>query len=169
MPRGSGPGLRARWLAAVSIPAAVSILAIACGEPEARPRQIDEAPVLPPPADALEEAIRARAPSEAMLMIPDGDVTRGRLAVGDDLDVVAVLRAGLCYKVLGQGGPGVEDLDLVVHDPNGVLLQRDASEHDRPVIGVERAICPAESGVYRIVVSMRRGAGEFAVQRWVSQ
>jgi hypothetical protein len=148
----------------------VSILALpACDEPPPRPRQIDDAPDLPPPADALEAAIRERAPNEAMLMIPHEAVVRGELSEGGRRDFTTVLRAGLCYKVLGQGGDGVRDLDLVVYDANSVLLQRDATQHDHPVIGVDRAICPIDAGLYRIEVRMAQGGGPYAVQLWVSQ
>lgn len=138
-------------------------------EPYEEPRQIDDPLELPPPADALEAAIRERAPNEAMLMIPHEPVVRGELPEGQRRDFTSVLRAGLCYKVLAQGGPGVQDLDVVVYSPENVLLQRDATESDRPVIGTRRAICPAETGLYRVEIRMARGGGTYAAQLWVSQ
>lgn len=138
-------------------------------EPYQEPRQIDDAPDLPPPADALEAAMRERAPSEAMLMIPHEPVVRGELAEGERRDFTSVLRAGLCYKVLAQGGPGVSDLDVIAYSPENVLLQRDATQSDAPVIGVQRAICPLDTGLYRFEVRMARGGGPFAAQIWVSQ
>jgi hypothetical protein len=39
----------------------------------------------------------------------------------------------------------------------------------QPVIGVDRAICPTEPGLYRVEVRMARGGGPYAVQLWVSQ
>ncbi len=140
-----------------------------CDEPPERPRMIDDPLELPPPADALEAAIRERAPTEAMLMIPHEAVVRGELTEGGRADLTSVLRAGLCYKVLAQGGPGVRDLDLFVFDPNGVLLQRDRTQDEHPVIGVERAVCPQEPGLYRVEVRMTAGGGPYAVQLWVSQ
>ncbi|MDQ3037787.1 MAG: hypothetical protein M3Y87_35665 [Myxococcota bacterium] len=162
----------ARGLRRLAIAAALGACVVATGcdsEPYVEPRQIDDAPDLPPPADALEAAIRERAPSEAMLMIPSEDVVRGELAEGERRDFTTVLRAGLCYKVLGQGGPGVRDLDLIVYDQNGVLLQRDATQDERPVIGVQRAICPQEPGLYRVEVRAVTGGGTYAAQIWVSQ
>lgn len=147
----------------------VTLLAACSSEPYVEPRQIDDAPELPPPADALEAAIRERAPTEAMLMIPHEPVMRGELDERGRRDFTSVLRAGLCYKVLAQGGEGVEDLDILVYDPDSVLLQRDATRHDHPVIGVERAICPMEPGLYRIEIRMTRGHGAYAAQLWVSQ
>lgn len=146
------------------------VLAVGCDEaPYEEPRQIDDPLELPPPADALEAAIRERAPNEAMLMIPHEAVVRGELAEGERRDFTSVLRAGLCYKVLAQGGPGVGDLDVIAYSPDNVLLQRDATESDRPVIGVQRAICPTETGLYRFEVRMARGGGPYAAQIWVSQ
>lgn len=148
----------------------VAALAAGCDEePYEEPRQIDDPLELPPPADALEAAIRERAPNEAMLMIPHEDVVRGELPEGERRDFTSVLRAGLCYKVLAQGGPGVSDLDIVVYSPDNVLLQRDATESDRPVIGVQRAICPTETGMYRFEIRMAQGGGTYAAQVWVSQ
>jgi hypothetical protein len=145
--------------------------AVACdgGEPEPEPEMIDETPVLPEPADALEAEIQRRSPNEALMMVPSEPPVRGELAEGTARDFSAALRAGLCYKVLGQGGPGVGDLDLLVYDQNGVLLQRDATVSAQPVIGVDRAICPTEPGLYRVEVRMARGGGPYAVQLWVSQ
>ena len=150
---------------------AACAIALGCGQAEEGLdlRQIDEAPVLPPPADALEAEIRQRAPSEAMLMVPAEAVVRGELSEGQRRAFSAVLRAGLCYKVLGQGGPGVQDLDVFAFDPDGVLLQRDAAEGPAPVVGVQRAICPVEPGLYRFEVRMAAGAGLYAAQVWVSQ
>jgi hypothetical protein len=50
-----------------------------------------------------------------------------------------------------------------------VLLQRDATQHNHPMIGVPRAICPMEPGLYRIELRMARGRGSYAAQIWVSQ
>ena len=161
--------MNARFLAVSIALLSMSVALVACDEPPPRPRQIDDAPDLPPPADALEAAIRERAPNEAMLMIPHEAVVRGELAEGERRDFTTVLRAGLCYKVLGQGGAGVRDLDLVVYDANSVLLQRDATQHDHPVIGVDRAICPIDAGLYRVEARMAQGGGPYAVQLWVSQ
>jgi hypothetical protein len=131
--------------------------------------RIDEAPALPPPADELEMAIRRRAPNEALLMVPHDAPVRGELAQGQRRDFTAVLRPGLCYKVLGEGGAGVGDLDLVAYDPHGVLLQRDATQHPHPALGIDRPICPAEPGLYRFEIRMVQGGGPYAVQVWVSQ
>jgi len=154
-----------RWGFALGI----AWLAASCeGRPQ-RPEPIDPTPELPPPTDALEAAIRQRAPQEALLMVPHEPPVRGELAEGEKRDFTSVLRPGLCYKVLGEGGPGVVDLDLFAYDPHNVLLQRDATQHAHPALGVERAICPPEPGLYRFEIRMVRGSGPYAVQIWVSQ
>jgi hypothetical protein len=141
------------------------------GAPESEqfPEQVGDRNVYPPPADALEAAMQRRAPDEAMLMIPDSDAVRGELAEGQSRSFVAVLRPGLCYKILSQGGPGVADLDISLSNPDGVLLQRDGTHHDHPTIGYERAICPQTAGAYRVELTMARGGGTYAAQVWVSQ
>lgn len=149
--------------------ALISSVGLGCGEASEELRQIDEAPDLPPPADELEAAIRERAPTEAMLMIPYEDVVRGELARGERRNFTTVLRTGLCYKILGQGDSQVSDLDLFVYGPDGTLLQRDRTQSASPVIGVERAICPVEPAAYRIEVRMAEGSGTYGVQTWVSQ
>ncbi len=144
--------------------AALGLLA-ACGEREAA-----RAPEpLPPPADALEATIRERAAVDAERMVPSSDVFRGELAAGERRDHTAIMRRGACYKVLGAGGAGVTDLDILVYDDANVLLQRDGTGSATPVIGRERAICPQdESGAYRVEVRMAEGAGAYAVQAWSS-
>ena len=84
----------------------VLLLAMLAGcddEPYEEPRQIDDPVELPPPADALEAAIRERAPEEAMLMIPHEPVVRGELAEGERRDFTSVLRAGLSRRNQNAG------------------------------------------------------------------
>ncbi len=147
-----------------------AVLVGACSsEPYVEPRQIDDPLDLPPPEDALEASIRERVPTEAMLMIPHESVVRDQLEERGRRDFTSVLRAGLCYKVLAQGDENVQDLDILVYDPENVLLQRDATLHNHPMIGIPRAICPMEPGLFRIELRMARGRGAYAAQIWVSQ
>jgi hypothetical protein len=97
-------------------------------------------------------------------MIRDGDPLRGEGEAGTARDYSHVMHPGWCYKVLGLGGEGVEDLDVRIYDPNDVLLQRDTTEDPRPLLGRMRPICPPESGTYRIEARVAEGRGEFAVQ-----
>ncbi|MCB9593532.1 MAG: hypothetical protein H6719_12430 [Sandaracinaceae bacterium] len=125
---------------------------------------IEGAPPVPEPADALEARLRELGRERAPYMILDEASTRGEAARGDVRDVSHVLHPGWCYKILGAGGEGVEDLDLRIYDPNDVLLQRDTTRDPDPYIGQMRPICPSESGTYRIQIRMVEGAGAYVVQ-----
>lgn len=129
-------------------------------------------PVTPPPetppADELEARLRERGREVAPYMILEEAAMRGELAEGGSMDFSRVLHPGWCYKVIGLGGEGVEDLDLRVYDHRAILRQRDTTQDPQPYIGQMRPICPSESGAYRIEVRAAAGAGPFAVQLYRS-
>lgn len=121
-----------------------------------------------PPADALEAELRERGRELAPYMIREDDAMRGEITEGGARDFSRVLYTGWCYKVIGLGGEGVEDLDVRVYDPNQALLQRDTTQDRQPYIGQMRPICPAEPGAYRVEVRGAAGAGPFAIQLYRS-
>ncbi len=121
-----------------------------------------------PPADALEERLRARGREVAPYMVREEDAMRGDAEAGGARDFSRLLHPGWCYKVIGLGGDGIEDLDLRVYDPNGILLQRDTTQDPQPYVGQMRPICPSESGSFRIEVRVVRGQGDFAAQLYRS-
>ncbi|MEQ8453628.1 MAG: hypothetical protein RLO52_04525 [Sandaracinaceae bacterium] len=126
----------------------------------------DDVPQEPetPPADELEARLRARGQEVAPWMIRDGEALRGEADEGGARDYSHAMHPGWCYKVVGLGGEGVEDLDLRVYDPNQVLIQRDTTRDAQPYLGQMRPICPGSSGTFRIEVRVVTGAGPFAVQ-----
>ena len=145
----------------------LAVLLMGCGDlfGEPPPPAEEEAPPPEePPADALEASLRELGRERAAYMIRDGEAMRGDGAAGTERDFSHVMHPGWCYKVLGLGGDGVEDLDIRVHDPNGVLLQRDTTQDARPYIGQMRPICPTTSGTFRIEVRIVRGEGAFVTQ-----
>ena len=89
---------------------------------------------------------------------------RGRLDQGSKRDHMTVLSAGHCFKIVGTGGPDVQDLDLLLFDPNLVQIQRDVGHDPVPVIGQQSPLCPTLSGVYRLQARMVKGEGEYAIQ-----
>lgn len=121
---------------------------------------------LPPPADALEERLRARGPTDAPLLVPDGPAFRATLATGESRVFTSVLRAGVCYKVLGGAAESVTDLDVLVYDPNNVLMQRDTTTDRELVLGAERGICPNANGVWRFELAAHAGEGDVIAQLW---
>ena len=87
-------------------------------------------------------------------MIRDGEALRGEADEGGARDYSHAMHPGWCYKVVGLGGEGIEDLDLRVYDPNQVLIQRDTTRDAQPYLG--------QMG--RIEVRVVMGSGPFAVQ-----
>ncbi|HJL17734.1 MAG TPA: hypothetical protein RMH99_18865 [Sandaracinaceae bacterium LLY-WYZ-13_1] len=132
------------------------------GEPP--PDEEVETPPEEPPADALEASLRELGEERAPYMIRDGSPMRGEGAAGSARDFAHVMHPGWCYKLLGLGGEGVEDLDVRIYDPNDVLLQRDTTQDRRPLLGRMRPICPPESGTYRVEARVVEGEGPFIVQ-----
>ncbi len=121
-------------------------------------------------ARSPEEArIQERAAADAMFMVTAGDLFQATLTQAESAGFSLPMRAGLCYKVLGEGDSHVRDLDILVTDANGVLVQRDGTVSAHPLVGYERAVCPNETALYRIDVRVAAGAGALAVQAFVSQ
>jgi len=118
----------------------------------------------PEPADELEVALRELGRERAPYMILSEASMRDELDEGGARDYSQVLYPGWCYKVLGLGGEGVEDLDIRIYDPNDVLLQRDTTRDERPYIGRMRPICPVVPGTYRVQVRVVAGSGPYVVQ-----
>jgi hypothetical protein len=150
-------------------------LASSCGDREGAPTGREpEAPSVDPalaePDDVMGRQLRRMAGTSggAPGHLPVGVYFRGSIERGEQRDFLAVLKAGHCYRFVGIGDPEVEDLDLVLYDPNGVQMQEDLDPmHDfvgRPtVIGQDAAICPPEAGQYRLQVRMAAGRGAFLV------
>lgn len=74
------------------------------------------------------------------------------------------LAPGRCYKIIGVGGAGVEDLDLKLYDARGALIDQDIATDNFPVIGLQRPLCPATAITVRLEVIMYAGRGPYAVR-----
>lgn len=124
---------------------------------------------LPEPTTPLEARLRERGPIDAPTLVPFSAPYIATYEEGEHRSFTAVLRGGgICYKILGQGGEGVSDVDLLIYGPDNVLQQRDNSTTAEPVVGSPRPMCPGNPGVWRIEVVAARGAGEIAAQVWVT-
>jgi hypothetical protein len=120
---------------------------------------------LPIPSGATpEQIVELKAKKYAAGLVADGEPIKGSVAAGGRSDHLAVLRAGRCYRVVAAGSDGVEDMDLLLYDPEGVLTQQDPAEDRFPVLGLQAEICPPEGGAYRLQVHMYKGGGEFAAR-----
>ncbi len=150
-----------RWLGAAVL--ALTLFACDLELPTTREDPVPADPA-PPPADELEASLRELGRQRAPYMILSEASMRDEIEEGSARDYSQVFYPGWCYKVLGLGGEGVEDLDIRVYDPNDVLLQRDTTRDNQPFIGRMRPICPPVPGTYRVQVRMVSGAGAFVVQ-----
>lgn len=93
-----------------------------------------------------------------------GEAARGQLAQGGERNINVTLDGGKCYAIVAIGESSVRNLDLIVRDSGGSIVDRDVSTDARPIIRV----CAGESGTYQMKISMAEGAGNFAYQayRW---
>lgn len=151
----------------------VLVLAAACGEnaPSSAVAELrsaaatDEVAALPPlPRDASPEQLLVHAQKRhAAGLVALGKPIAGTLAQGARSDHLLVLESGRCYKIVGVGEDGVQDMDLFLYDPQGVQANQDASQDRFPVLGEQIEICPFRSGAYRLQVQMYQGGGRFAI------
>lgn len=140
-----------------------------CGPSERAPTTFALPENLDPPRTPLEARLRERGPIDAPTLVPQAIPFEATYVEGEHRSFTAVLRGGgICYKVLGQAGDGVTDVDLLLYDPNNVLQQRDDDVGPEPVVGGRRPICPSEAGAWRVEVVATAGAGPIAAQVWVA-
>lgn len=109
------------------------------------------------------------APAELARRLASGYVGRGWHTVGDAVDgrlahqEVATrtlnLEAGGCYLVQGIGGDGVDDLDLVVHAPDGEMIGQDLALDALPAV----RFCADRAGAHQVEVRMYAGAGPWSL------
>ncbi len=78
----------------------------------------------PPPADAmttvlptdvekmLQDAIKTMAGKEARGMKAEGDLIKGAVQQGGQLEQQIMIQAGKCYSIIGMAGPVITELDI---------------------------------------------------------
>lgn len=147
---------------------AIAALFGACGSGSSSRGSLDPSPeteaALPEKAATPAQLLELKAKKYAQGLVPDGPPIPGALREAERHDQLVVLRAGYCYRVLGAGGDGVEDLDLFLYDPNGVQTQQDPGQDRFAVLGLQSEICPSSSGAYRLQALMYKGTGSYAVR-----
>ena len=95
------------------------------------------------------------------------DLVRSSLREGQRRTLAVAVVGGHCYRVLGVGGPGVEDVDLALRDLTGNTIEVDHSSDNLPTVGIDRQLClPVSMGNQTIQLELRvaRGQGEVGVQ-----
>jgi hypothetical protein len=163
----------------VVLASASPALLVACGDRDAASAarlrandaveqdRVDGDLTAPIPSGATPEQIVAlKAKKYAAGLVAEGAPITGSVAAGGRSDHLVVLRAGHCYRIVAAGGAGVEDMDLLLYDPEGVLTQQDPAEDRFPVLGLQAEICPPEGGAYRLQVHMYKGGGAFAARTY---
>jgi hypothetical protein len=114
--------------------------------------------------DYLQGQMTMRQGQFAAGMNPVMPLTRGSLATGASQNYSVQMQPGHCYKIIGVGAPGVQDLDLKLYGPDGAQVDQDIATDNYPVIGLQQPLCPTTAGAYRLEALMFAGTGEFAVQ-----
>ncbi len=137
----------------------------ACGErvPKERP-PADHGPAPDPGEDPLGARLHAMGQRLIPRHEPMGVVLRGSLRQGEIEDHPVVLVGTHCYAVLGVASEGVQDLDLLLIDPNGAAVMHDTDAGGEASIGVREQICPATPGSFKVRVRVFRGEGDYAVR-----
>ncbi|MBN1947828.1 MAG: hypothetical protein JW797_19335 [Bradymonadales bacterium] len=107
--------------------------------------------------DQIELMMNYNASIYASQQVPQGEIVRAVLATGGEQIFPVTLVEGQCVVIIGAAGPGVEDIDFFLLDPEGQTVATDQAVDNYPVVGV----CPARSGSYTLRAGMYRGSGEF--------
>ncbi len=156
-----------------------SLSLLACSEDrpetlEARADQVhagrvDHGPGPDPVADPLGAQLHRRVLEQASLYEEVGDGFRGSLNEGEVSQHQLVLIGTWCYLLLAEGGPGVEELDLLITDMGGAPLLRDNSEGAAATLGDTHPVCPYSPGIHQVQVKMKAGEGEYVLRVFRSQ
>ena len=81
---------------------------------------------------------------------PTGPVYFGALNQGESIIVGVQLDAGKSYKIVGACDRECKDLDIVLYDASGTVVDKDVEEDDVPIVEYR----PSSTGKYRIEISM---------------
>ncbi len=90
-----------------------------------------------------------------------GPISRGELGPAQTLKLPLEL-AGQCVTIMGLAGAGVEDLGLVLADPDGKQVAKDETHGPDATI----RYCADKPGKYQLTVAMLQGSGEYVVAAW---
>lgn len=111
-----------------------------------------------PAPEALVE--RLLAPYLAQSWAGVGAVGSGRLRRQEVGRWSLAAEEGRCYLVQGVGGDGVDDLDLVVHGPDGAVVAQDVALDATPAV----RFCAEQRGEHPVEVRMYAGSGAWAAR-----
>lgn len=138
------------------------LLLVAC---EAAPRA--EATADPSPRAA---EFRSSAVSQAVDAASEVVETRGFAAQQGDARGFLVehaadaretsMRSGNCYVAIAAGSAALRELDLRIHDPDGLEVAGDTGDGPRAAL----LFCPTQTGTYYLTVRATAGSGLYQVR-----
>lgn len=105
-----------------------------------------------------------RARQFAAGYVPITQLFRATMGQGQRQFITVDAQPGRCYRIIGVGGAGVQDLDLYLRDMNGNVLDQDVATDNFPVLGLQRPLCLNWQGTFQVEIRMYSGGGEFGVQ-----
>jgi hypothetical protein len=109
-----------------------------------------------PRRSQLAQSASQKAPGSEPVGAPIGGFLGSRQSVTQ----FVTMQAGRCYTILGVGGQGVNDLDLVLYNPNAKRVASDIGFDPTPSV----QHCAQWPGAYKLEATVKRGGGEVAVQ-----
>jgi hypothetical protein len=118
--------------------------------------------------DFISYNMSMRARQFASGMVPATQLFRDQMVQGQRRFVTVQINPGRCYRIVGVGGPGVQDLDLRMRDANGNVVDQDVATDNFPVLGLNRQLCPTWSGTFQVEIIMYSGGGDIGVQAFAT-
>lgn len=109
-----------------------------------------------------------RARQFASGYIPVTNLFRASMGQGQTQFVTVQINPGRCYRIIGVGGPGVQDLDLRMRDMSGNVVDQDVATDNFPVLGLNRQLCPTWTGTFQVEIIMYSGGGDVGVQAFAT-
>jgi hypothetical protein len=117
-------------------------------------------------AAALARGLDDLAKTNAPGMDPDGPLATGALKEKESIQEDITFMPGRCYAILGYSKQ-VQDVDLYLLLPPGILTGQDGTYSSTPVLGgASHPLCPiaAQSITYKLRIVADHGSGEVGVQ-----
>jgi hypothetical protein len=118
--------------------------------------------------DFISYNMSMRARQFASGMVPATQLFRAAMGQGQRQFVTVQIAPGRCYRIVGVGGPGVQDLDLRMRDANGNVVDQDVATDNFPVLGLNRQLCPTWAGTFQVEIIMYSGGGDIGVQAFAT-
>jgi len=79
---------------------------------------------------------------------------------------IVKIRGGLCYRFFGVGDGSIQNLDVLIERPGGVLVGDDKTNGPVAIIDSDRAWCMDSDGEYDFLVQIDGGQGSYVFGVW---